>query len=32
MFSFGGTELIGVADGEVPNPQKTIPAAIREVV
>lgn len=32
MFSFGGTELIGIAAGEVSNPQKTIPMAIRKVM
>ncbi|KEC55792.1 amino acid permease [Bartonella koehlerae] len=32
MFSFGGTELIGIAAGEVSNPQKTIPVAIRQVM
>ncbi|WP_275064951.1 MULTISPECIES: amino acid permease [unclassified Bartonella] len=32
MFSFGGTELIGIAAGEASNPQKTIPAAIRQVM
>ncbi|WP_455477197.1 amino acid permease [Bartonella sp. B41] len=32
MFSFGGTELIGIAAGEVSNPQKTIPAAINKVM
>ncbi|EJF79677.1 amino acid permease [Bartonella doshiae] len=32
MFSFGGTELIGIAAGEVSNPQKTIPTAIRKVM
>ncbi|WP_455474322.1 amino acid permease [Bartonella sp. B30(2025)] len=32
MFSFGGTELIGVAAGETSNPQKTIPTAIRQVM
>ncbi|BBL53012.1 aromatic amino acid transporter AroP [Bartonella quintana] len=32
MFSFGGTELIGIAAGEVSNPQKTIPIAIRKVM
>ncbi|WP_375665501.1 amino acid permease [Bartonella sp. TT121SHDZB] len=32
MFSFGGTELIGVAAGEVSNPTKTIPTAIRKVM
>jgi lysine-specific permease len=30
-FSFQGTELIGVASGEVKNPQKAIPSAIRTV-
>ncbi|WP_275064581.1 amino acid permease [Bartonella sp. MM73XJBT] len=32
MFSFGGTELIGIAAGEASNPQKIIPAAIRQVM
>ncbi|WP_425548563.1 amino acid permease [Bartonella pachyuromydis] len=32
MFSFGGTELIGIAAGEASNPRKTIPAAIRQVM
>ncbi|MCZ2158963.1 amino acid permease [Bartonella sp. 220] len=32
MFSFGGTELIGIAAGEVSNPRKTIPIAIRKVM
>ncbi|WP_442895295.1 amino acid permease [Bartonella sp. CB175] len=32
MFSFGGTELIGIAAGEVSNPQKAIPTAIRKVM
>ncbi len=32
MFSFGGTELIGIAAGEVSDPQKTIPTAIRKVM
>lgn len=32
MFSFGGTELIGIAAGEASNPQKTIPTAIRQVM
>ncbi|VEJ44371.1 General aromatic amino acid permease [Bartonella vinsonii] len=32
MFSFGGTELIGIAAGEVSNPPKTIPIAIRKVI
>jgi lysine-specific permease len=30
-FSFQGTELIGVASGEVKNPEKAIPTAIRTV-
>ncbi|EJF94086.1 amino acid permease [Bartonella taylorii] len=32
MFSFGGTELVGIAAGEAANPQKTIPTAIRQVM
>ncbi|ETS07639.1 aromatic amino acid transporter [Bartonella henselae] len=32
MFSFGGTELIGIAAGETSDPQKTIPVAIRQVM
>ncbi|WP_455466435.1 amino acid permease [Bartonella sp. B39] len=32
MFSFGGTELIGIAAGEISNPRKTIPIAIRKVM
>ncbi|WP_455482150.1 amino acid permease [Bartonella sp. B35(2025)] len=32
MFSFGGTELIGIAAGEISNLQKTIPTAIRKVM
>ncbi|EJF86907.1 hypothetical protein MCY_00557 [Bartonella rattimassiliensis 15908] len=32
MFSFGGTELIGVAAGEVSSPRKAIPIAIRKVM
>lgn len=32
MFSFGGTELIGIAAGEVSNPRKTIPIAIHKVM
>ncbi|WP_019222280.1 amino acid permease [Bartonella rattaustraliani] len=32
MFSFGGTELVGIAAGEASNPQKTIPTAIRQVM
>lgn len=32
MFSFGGTELIGITAGEAENPEKTIPQAIRQVM
>lgn len=32
MFSFGGTELIGITAGEAENPEKTIPKAIRQVM
>lgn len=32
MFSFGGTELIGVTAGEVEQPEKTIPTAIKQVM
>ncbi|WP_455478737.1 amino acid permease [Bartonella sp. B10] len=32
MFSFGGTELIGITAGEVLNPEKTIPSAINKVM
>ncbi|ALE03475.1 Phenylalanine-specific permease [Bartonella ancashensis] len=32
MFSFCGTELVGVAAGETLNPQKTIPEVIRTVM
>lgn len=32
MFSFGGTELIGVAAGEAEQPEKTIPKAISQVM
>nr|WP_182419358.1 amino acid permease [Bartonella sp. HY038] len=32
MFSFGGTELIGVAAGEAESPEKTIPKAINQVM
>lgn len=32
MFSFGGTELIGVAAGEAEQPEKTIPKAIGQVM
>lgn len=32
MFSFGGTELIGVAAGEADDPKKSIPKAIKQVL
>lgn len=32
MFSFGGTELIGIAAGEAEEPHKTIPGAINQVM
>lgn len=32
MFSFGGTELIGITAGEAENPKKSIPRAINQVV
>ncbi|WP_257639509.1 amino acid permease [Alloscardovia macacae] len=32
MFSFGGTELIGITAGEAEDPQKSIPKATNEVV
>lgn len=32
MFSFGGTELVGVAAGESEHPEKTIPRAIRLIM
>lgn len=32
MFSFGGTELIGVTAGETENPRKTIPKATNGIV
>lgn len=32
MFSFGGTELIGVTAGEADNPKKSIPKAIKQVL
>lgn len=32
MFSFGGTELIGITAGEADNPQRTIPKAINQVI
>jgi len=31
-FSFGGTELVGVAAGEADNPRETIPKAIKQVM
>ena len=32
MFSFGGTELIGITAGEAENPKRTIPKAINQVI
>lgn len=32
MFSFGGTELIGIAAGEAEEPRRSIPRAIRQVM
>jgi AAT family amino acid transporter/aromatic amino acid transport protein AroP len=32
MFSFGGTELIGITAGEADNPKESIPRAIRQVM
>lgn len=32
MFSFGGTELIGIAAGEAEDPKKSIPRAIHQVM
>ncbi len=32
VFSFGGTELVGIAAGEAENPQKNIPMAINGVI
>lgn len=32
MFSFGGTELIGITAGEADQPEKTIPRAVRQVM
>lgn len=32
MFSFGGTELIGITAGEAENPKRTIPRAINQVI
>lgn len=32
MFSFGGTELIGITAGEADNPRETLPRAVRQVM
>lgn len=32
MFSFGGTELIGITAGEAADPKRTIPKAINQVI
>lgn len=32
MFSFGGTELIGITAGEADDPRKSVPQAIRQVM
>jgi AAT family amino acid transporter len=32
MFSFGGTELIGITAGETENPRRTIPKATNDVI
>lgn len=32
VFSFGGTELVGITAGEAENPQKTIPMAINGII
>ncbi|MEI6285380.1 MAG: amino acid permease [Bacillota bacterium] len=32
MFSFGGTELIGITAGEAANPAKTIPKAVNSII
>ena len=32
MFSFGGTELIGITAGEADDPKKSIPRAVRQVM
>ena len=32
MFSFGGTELVGITAGEATNPQVTIPRAVNNVI
>lgn len=31
VFSYGGTEIVGIAAGEAENPEKTIPRAVRTV-
>ncbi|MBL3699811.1 amino acid permease [Leucobacter luti] len=32
MFSFGGTELVGITAGEAEEPERTIPRAINQVI
>jgi L-asparagine transporter-like permease len=32
IFSFGGTELVGIAAGEAENPQETVPLAINGII
>lgn len=32
VFSFGGTELVGITAGEAQNPEKTIPMAINGII
>lgn len=32
VFSFGGTELVGITAGDTDNPQKTIPMAINGII
>lgn len=32
MFSFGGTELVGITAGEAEHPERTIPKAINQVI
>jgi AAT family amino acid transporter len=32
VFSFGGTELVGITAGEAENPEKTIPMAINGII
>ncbi|SKA38752.1 amino acid permease [Consotaella salsifontis] len=32
MFSFGGTELIGIAAGEADDPRRSIPRAVKQVM